>query len=140
MKTKSSLIPKSKIWVSLTIIFIPVLIILLLNSLNFNEFISFKSWVKLAASISLVGLFLLFMTQWTKDDGDEMYLKFRLVACVQGIIYAIGYLLVMSVFELFGIETFDFPVHGILLMILLWMLYCLGNNIYKAKKELTNND
>lgn len=137
---KSKLIPKNKMWISLMIIIVPLLIMVLLKSFNYNESDSFKSWVKLAGSLSLVGLFTLFMTQWTKDDGDEMHLKFRLVACIQGIIYGIGYLLIMSVFELFGIETFDFPAHGILFMILLWMLYCLGNNIYKSKKELTKSD
>lgn len=69
-----------------------------------------------------------------------MYLKFRLVACVQGIIYGIGYLLIMSVFELFGIESVDFHAHAIIGMVLLWMLYCLGISIYKSKKELTKND
>ncbi len=140
MRDKRKLIPRSKIWISLVIIFVPLLMIILLNSLNFNEYESFKSWLKLAGSILLVGLFTLFMTQWTKDDGDEMYLKFRLVACVQGIIYAIGYLLVMAVFELFGIESVNFHAHGILGMVLLWMLFNLGNSIYKSKKEITNND
>lgn len=65
---KSKLIPKNKMWISLVIIIVPLLIMVLLNSFNFNEFDSFKSWLKLAGSLSLVGLFTLFMTQWTKDD------------------------------------------------------------------------
>lgn len=137
---KSKLIPKNKMWISLGIIIVPLLIMVLLKSFNYNEFDSFKSWVKLAGSLSLVGLFTLFMTQWTKDDGDEMHLKFRLVACVQGIIYAIGYLVTMAVFELFGIESIDFHAHAIIGMVLLWMLYSLGINIYKSKNELTKND
>ena len=137
---KSKLIPKNKMWISLMIIIVPLLIMVLLKEFNFNEFNSFKSWVKLAGSLSLVGLFTLFMTQWTKDDGDEMHLKFRLVACVQGIIYAIGYLVTMSVFELFGMESMDFHAHAIIGMVLLWMLYCLGVNIYKVNKESKNID
>jgi len=137
---KSKLIPKNKMWISMMLIFAPLLIMVLLKEFNFNEFNSFKSWVKLAGSLSLVGLFTLFMTQWTKDDGDEMHLKFRLVACVQGIIYGIGYLVTMSVFELFGIESMDFYAHTIIGMVLLWMLYCLGVNIYKVNKESKNID
>ena len=88
------------------------------------------------ASISLIGMFLLFMTQWTKDDGDEMYLKFRLIASLQGIIYAIGFLFIMSVFELIGIENTDYSGYSVLFLIMLWTLYSLGSHIYKAKKEL----
>jgi len=145
MKVKSRLIPKSKMWVSLTIIFLPVLILVLLKSAGFNESLDFSKLSKLTASISLVGMFLLFMTQWTKDDGDEMYLQFRLLACLQGLIYAIFFLLVMSLFSLFDgeipfFEATDFSAHTILFMVLLSMLFNLGNSIYKSKKELNNND
>lgn len=76
------------------------------------------------------------MTQWTKDDGDEMHLKFRLIASLQRIISAIGFLFTMAVFEMFGIENIDYSGHVVLLMIMLWSLYLLGSHIYKAKKEL----
>lgn len=145
MKAKSRLIPKSKMWVSLTIIFLPVLILVFLKSAGFNESLDFSKLSKPTASISLVGMFLLFMTQWTKDDGDEMYLQFRLLACLQGLIYAIFFLFVMSLFSVFDeeipfFEATDFSAHAILFMVLLWMLFNLGNSIYKSKKELTNND
>lgn len=145
MNNKSRLIPKSKMWISLTIIFLPVLILIFLKSADFDELLDFSKLSKITASISLVGMFLLFMTQWTKDDGDEMYLQFRLLACLQGLIYAIFFLLVMSLFSLFDgeipfFEATDFSAHTILFMVLLSMLFNLGNSIYKSKKELTNND
>jgi len=145
MNNKSRLIPKSKMWISLIIIFLPVLILIFLKSADFDELLDFSKLSKITASISLVGMFLLFMTQWTKDDGDEMYLQFRTIACLQGLIYAIFFLLAMSLFSLFDekipfFEATDFSAHSIFFMILLWMLFNLGSNIYKAKKELTKNE
>lgn len=145
MNNKSRLIPKSKMWISLIIIFLPVLILIFLKSADFDELLDFSKLSKITASISLVGMFLLFMTQWTKDDGDEMYLQFRTIACLQGLIYAIFFLLAMSLFSLFYekipfFEATDFSAHSIFFMILLWMLFNLGSNIYKAKKELTKNE
>jgi len=145
MNNKSRLIPKSKMWISLTIIFLPVLILIFLKSTDFDELLDFSKLSKITVSISLVGMFLLFMTQWTKDDGDEMYLQFRTIACLQGLIYAIFFILSMSLFSIFDneiifFESTDFSAHSILIMILLWMLYSLGSNIYKAKKELNKNE
>lgn len=144
MSVKSRLIPKKRMWISLTVILLPVLALILLKVTGFNEYSDFRKLSKVVASISLVGMFLLFMTQWTKDDGDEMYLQFRLIACLQGLIYAIFFLLAMSLFSLFdekipSFEATDFSAHSIFFMILLWMLFNLGSNIYKAKKELTKN-
>ena len=136
MKSKSTLIPKRKMWISFTFIFLPVLILVFLKLFNFNEYLDSDKLLKLMGSISLIGMFLLLMTQWTKDDGDEMHLKFRLIASLQGIIYAIGFLFTMAVFEMFGIENIDYSGHVVLLMIMLWSLYSLGSHIYKAKKEL----
>lgn len=145
MKNKSRLIPKSKMWVSFSIIFIPVLILVILKLAGFDESLDFNKLSKLAASISLIGMLLLFMTQWTKDDGDEMYLQFRLIACLQGLIYAIFVLFLMSLFLLFDeeipfFEASDFSAHPILFMVLLSMIFNLGNSISKAKKELNKND
>lgn len=136
MKSKSTLIPKRKMWISFTFIFLPVLILVFLKLFNFNEYLDSDKLLKLMGSISLIGMFLLLMTQWTKDDGDEMHLKFRLIASLQGIIYAIGFLFTMAVFEMFGIENIDYSGHVVLFMIMLWSLYSLGSHIYKTKKEL----
>lgn len=145
MSVKSRLIPKKRMWICLTIILLPVLTLILLKVTGFNEYSDFRKLSKFVASLSLVGMFLLFMTQWTKDDGDEMHLQFRLISCLQRLIYAIFFLLVMSLFSLFDekipfFEATDFSAHSIFFMILLWMLFNLGSNIYKAKKELTKND
>ena len=145
MSVKSRLIPKKRMWISFTIIFLPVLILVFLKSADFDELLDFSKLSNLTASISLIGMFLLFMTQWTKDDGDEMYLQFRLIACLQGLIYAIFFLFVMSLFLLFDeeipfFEATDFSARIIMFMVLLWMLFNLGNSIYKAKKELNKND
>jgi len=81
MSVKSRLIPKKRMWISLTVILLPVLALIVLKVTGFDEYSVFRKLSKVVASISLVGMFLLFMIQWTKDDGDEMYLQFRLIAC-----------------------------------------------------------
>lgn len=62
MNNKSRLIPKKRMWISLAIIFLPVLILLLLKLAGFSESLDFGKLSKIVASISLVGMFLLFMT------------------------------------------------------------------------------
>ncbi len=144
MSVKSRLIPKKRMWVSLTIIFLPVLALILLKVTGFNEYSDFRKLSKVVASISLVGMFLLFMTQWTKDDGDEMHLQFRLTSCVGAIVFSIVFLLFISVYDIFseelGMDKIEYSGHAILFIMLLWMLYTLGINIYKAKKELAKNE
>ena len=39
MKSKSTLIPKRKMWISFTFIFLPVLILVFLKLFNFNEYL-----------------------------------------------------------------------------------------------------
>ncbi|HUH25304.1 MAG TPA: hypothetical protein VLY87_01630 [Flavobacterium sp.] len=141
MKRKSTLIPKSKMWISLILIFFPILVLILLKLTGvFKGDLDFNKLLKITASIAHLGMFLLFMTKWTKDDGDEMYLKFRLTACLQGIIFVTGFLFLMSIFALFDTEYIDYSAHIIISMLLTWMLYILGTSIYKANKELKNEE
>jgi len=138
MKTKSRLIPKSKMWISLTIIFLPVLILIFLKSADFDELLDFSKLSKITASISLVGMFLLFMTQWTKDDGDEMYLQMRLTAVLLGVITGITTLLVSSIFSLINWLDFDYTHYngfGLMFFILLMILSNFGQQIYSLSKQ-----
>jgi len=138
MKTKSRLIPKSKMWISLTIIFLPVLILIFLKSADFHELLDFSKLSKITASISLIGMFLLFMTQWTKDDGDEMYLQIRLTAVLLGVITGITTLLVSSIFSLINWLDFDYTHYngfGLMFFILLMILSNFGQQIYSLSKQ-----
>lgn len=138
MNNKSRLIPKSKMWISLTIIFLPVLILIFLKSADFDEFLDFSKLSKITASISLVGMFLLFMTQWTKDDGDEMYLQMRLTAVLLGVITGITTLLVSSIFSLINWLDFDYTHYngfGLMFFILLMILSNFGQQIYSLSKQ-----
>jgi len=138
MKTKSRLIPKSKMWISLTIIFLPVLILIFLKSADFDELLDFSKLSKITASISLVGMFLLFMTQWTKDDGDEMYLQMRLTAVLLRVITGITTLLVSSIFSLINWLDFDYTHYngfGLMFFILLMILSNFGQQIYSLSKQ-----
>lgn len=138
MNNKSRLIPKSKMWISLTIIFLPVLILIFLKSADFDELLDFSKLSKITASISLVGMFLLFMTQWTKDDGDEMYLQMRLTAVLLGVITGITTLLVSSIFSLINWLDFDYTHYngfGLMFFILLMILSNFGQQIYSLSKQ-----
>lgn len=138
MNNKSRLIPKSKMWISLTIIFLPVLILIFLKSSDFDELLDFSKLSKITASISLVGMFLLFMTQWTKDDGDEMYLQMRLTAVLLGVITGITTLLVSSIFSLINWLDFDYTHDngfGLMFFILLMILSNFGQQIYSLSKQ-----
>ena len=138
MNNKSRLIPKSKMWISLTIIFLPVLILIFLKSADFHELLDFSKLSKITASISLVGMFLLFMTQWTKDDGDEMYLQMRLTAVLLGVITGITTLLVSSIFSLINWLDFDYTHYngfGLMFFILLMILSNFGQQIYSLSKQ-----
>lgn len=140
MKSKSKLIPKSKMWISLLLIFLPIVSLIMGKIIDLDIT---KDITKTFASFSLIGMFLLFMTQWTKDDGDEMYLKFRLIACVGAIVFSLGFIFFISIFNIFsdklGMDAQNYSAHSILFMMFLWMLYTLGFNIYKAKNELKND-
>lgn len=138
MNNKSRLIPKKRMWISLTIIFLPVLILIFLKSSDFDELLDFSKLSKITASISLVGMFLLFMTQWTKDDGDEMYLQMRLTAVLLGVITGITTLLVSSIFSLINWLDFDYTHYngfGLMFFILLMILSNFGQQIYSLSKQ-----
>lgn len=138
MNNKSRLIPKKRMWISLAIILLPVLILLLLKLAGFSESLDFGKLLKIVASISLVGMFLLFMTQWTKDDGDEMYLQMRLSAVLLGVITGITTLLISSLFSLINWLDFDYSHYngfGLMFFILLMILSNFGQQIYSLSKQ-----
>lgn len=138
MNNKSRLIPKKRMWISLVIILLPVLILLLLKLSGFSESLDFGKLSKIVASISLVGMFLLFMTQWTKDDGDEMYLQMRLSAVLLGVITGITTLLISSLFSLIDWLDFDYSHYngfGLMFFILLIILSNFGQQIYSLSKQ-----
>ena len=138
MNNKSRIIQKKRMWISLTIIFLPVLILIFLKSADFDELLDFSKLSKITASISLVGMFLLFMTQWTKDDGDEMYLQMRLTAVLLGVITGITTLLVSSIFSLINWLDFDYTHYngfGLMFFILLMILSNFGQQIYSLSKQ-----
>lgn len=138
MNNKSRLIPKKRMWISLVIILLPVLILLLLKLAGFSESLDFGKLSKIVASISLVGMFLLFMTQWTKDDGDEMYLQMRLSAVLLGVITGITTLLISSLFSLIDWLDLDYSHYngfGLMFFILLIILSNFGQQIYSLFKQ-----
>ena len=142
MNNKSRLIPKKRMWISLAIILLPVLILLLLKLAGFSESLDFGKLSKIVASISLVGMFLLFMTQWTKDDGDEMYLQMRLSAVLLGVITGITTLLISSLFSLIDWLDLDYSHYngfGLMFFILLMILSNFGQQLYSLSKEKDNN-
>ncbi|MBA5792616.1 hypothetical protein H1R17_01100 [Flavobacterium sp. xlx-214] len=99
---------------------------------------------KAIASISLLGMLMLFFTKWTKDDGDEMYLNFRLIAAFSGLIFGVITFVVSTWFNAFvffddEMELFSSSI-SILFMMLFQMLFIFGGKVYKAKKELKYND
>ncbi|HLW40776.1 MAG TPA: hypothetical protein VKY82_00240 [Flavobacterium sp.] len=143
MKKKNNLIPKKKMWISFTFIFLPVLILVLLKSIGFEEYLDYNKLLKLAASIALVGMFLLFMTQWTKDDGDEMYLQLRLRAVLYGVVAGITTLLassVLSLSEWFDIDYTHYSGFGLMFFILLIILMNFGMQIRALSKQKVELD
>src|SRR5690554_1066994 len=143
MKKKNNLIPKKKMWISFTFIFLPVLILVLLKSIGFEEYLDYNKLLKLAASIALLGMFLLFMTQWTKDDGDEMYLQLRLRAVLYGVVAGITTLLassVLSLSEWFDIDYTHYSGFGLMFFILLMTLMNFGMQIRALSKQKVELD
>lgn len=138
MNNKSRLIQKKRMWISLAIILLPVLILLLLKLAGFSESLDFGKLSKIVPSISLVGIFLLFMTQWAKDDGDEMYLQMRFSAVLLGVITGITTLLISSLFSLIDWLDFDYSHYngfGLMFFILLIILSNFGQQIYSLSKQ-----
>ena len=143
MKKKNNLIPKKKMWISFTFIFLPVLILVLLKSIGFEEYLDYNKLLKLAASIALVGMFLLFMTQWTKDDGDEMYLQLRLRAVLYGVVAGITTLLAssfLSFSEWFNIDYTHYSGFGLMFFILFIILMNFGMQIRALSKQKVELD
>lgn len=130
MKAKKSLLPKSKLWISLTLIF-----------LQFEVFETSNVLLKVSriiGSVSLFGMFLLFMSQWTKDDGDEMYLQIRLRAVLYAVVVGITTLLVSSVFSLVNWLDIDYAHYngfGLMFFILFMILTNFGLQMYALSKQ-----
>lgn len=138
MKTKKLLIPKNKLWISLTLILLPVL--LFFTFIQFEVFEKLNELLKVSriiGSVSLLGMFLLFMTQWTKDDGDEMYMQLRLRAVLFGVVFGISILLVNSIFNLSGWINIDFAYNGfgVMLVILCMQLFHFAQQMYSLSKQ-----
>ena len=140
MKAKKSLLPKSKLWISLTLIFLPVLFLIITSQLDaFKEADNYLKVSKIAISITLIGMLVLFLTQWTKDDGDEMYVSMRLKAMIFGIVVGTLILLVTSVFSL--IEWFDesgafaYNGFGLMFFILGMQLFNFAQQMYALSKQ-----
>ncbi len=141
MKTKKLLIPKNKLWISLTLILLPVLFLLIKDQFDvFKEVNRSLEVSKIAISIMLVGMLVLFLTQWTKDDGDEMYVHMRIKAMVYGNVVGVLILLVTSISSL--IEWFeksggDFAYNGFGLMffILGMQLFHFAQQMYSLSKQ-----
>src|SRR5690554_2620086 len=144
MKAKKSLIPKSKLWISLTTIFLPVL--LFFTFIQFEVFETSNELLKVSriiGSVSLFGMFLLFMTQWTKDDGDEMYMQLRLRAILFGVVAGITTLLassVLSLSEWFDIDYTHYSGFGLMFFILLIILMNFGMQIRALSKQKVELD
>lgn len=138
MKTKKLLIPKNKLWISLTLILLPVL--LFFTFIQYEVFEKLNELLKVSriiGSISLLGMFLLFMTQWTKDDGDEMYMQLRLRAVLFGVVFGILILLVNSIFNLSDWINIDFAYNGfgLMLVILGMQLFHFAQQMYGLSKQ-----
>jgi|SRR5690606_14542173 len=142
MKTKKILIPKGKIWISLSLILFPVLILISLKIFNWINFQQYGGIVtNLIVTTILLGMLLLFMTQWTKDDGDEMYFNFRLIASLSSVFVGVGLLFINSIFDLVTLSVVEFGIHNsffLMFMILWWQLFVFGSQIYRLKRELKN--
>ena len=83
-------------------------------------------------------MFLLFMSQWTKDDGDEMYLQMRLRAVLYGVVVGITGLLVSSVFSLVNWLDIDYAHYngfGLMFFILFMILTNYGLQMYALSKQ-----
>ena len=144
MKTKSRLIPKEKMWISLLLITAPVIVLILLRTFDLIDFKTYgKATLHIAGATMLIGMFLLFITKWTKDDGDEMYMQYRLLAVFSGVVMGTSMIFIASIIELVTLsKMLSFFYSGFFLMftMLLNLLYTFGFQVYKVKKELKNNN
>ena len=139
MKAKTMLIPKSKLWISLTLIFLPILLLFVFREMGyFQETNDFVKISRVAVCVTFIGMFALFLTQWTKDDGDEMYMQLRLRAVLFGVVNAAVLLLIMSLFDLVGWFDGDFSFYRgfpLMFFILFSQIIIFGQQIYALSKQ-----
>lgn len=134
---KSKLIPKNKLWISISMIIIPIFLLIVMKLLNYP--ITIEN-AKAITSFSFLGLFLLFFTKWTKDDGDEMYFNYRLIATFSAIVFGIIMYIISSwlnVFDIFqdGTKILNSQTE-LIFLIVWWQLFMFGSQVYKANKPL----
>jgi len=137
MKAKKALIPKSKLWISLTLIFLPILFLFGFREMGYfqetNDFIKIS---RVAVCVTFIGMFTLFLTQWTKEDGDEMYMQLRLRAVFMAVVTTIGVLLTMSLFDfIFGGDSSFYRGFSIMFLILFSQILFFGQQIYALSKQ-----
>jgi len=137
MKAKKALIPKSKLWISLTLIFLPILLLFVFREMEyFQEMTDFIKISRIAVCITFIGMFALFLTQWTKDDGDEMYMQLRLRAVLMAVVTTVGVLLTMSLFDLiFDIDSSFHRGFPLMFLILFSQILFFGQQMYKLSNE-----
>lgn len=136
---KSKLIPKNKLWISISMIVTPIFLLIVMKLLNYPITIE---KAKAITSFSFLGMFLLFVTKWTKEDGDEMYFNFRLIATFSAIIFGIIMYIISSwlnVFDIFqdGTKILNSQTE-LLFLILWWQLFMFASQVYKSNKQLKN--
>ena len=136
---KSKLIPKNKLWISISMIIAPIFLLIVMKLLNYP--ITIEN-AKAITSFSFLGMFLLFVTKWTKEDGDEMYFNFILIATFSAIVFGIIMYIISSWFNLIDIFQDGTKILNsqteLLFLILWWQLFIFGSQVYKARKELKN--
>lgn len=138
---KSKLIPKNKLWISISMLIVPVIFLIVMKFLNYPITIEIA---KAITSFSFLGMFLLFVTKWTKEDGNEMYFNFRLIATFSAIVFGIIMYIISSclnVFDIFqdGTKILNSQTE-LIFLILWWQLFMFGSQVYKASKKLKNID
>lgn len=140
---RNILIAKKNLWISITTIVLPFLILLLLkNTAALHDEVTKALVSNIAKSVSLFGMFLLFLTKWTKDDGDEMYLQFRMASSLSSIIFGVVLLLTYSIIDALSSSSLEDISHlsgfYLMYMVLFWQLFTFGTQVYRVRK--TNED
>jgi len=137
---KSKLIPKNKLWISISMIIAPIFLLIVMKLLNYP--ITIEN-AKAITSFSFLGMFLLFVTKWTKEDGDEMYFNFRLIATFSAIVFGIIMYIISSWFNLIDIFQDGTKILNsqteLILLILWWQLFIFGIQVLKANVDLKNS-
>lgn len=120
-------------------IIVPVVLLIVMKLLNYPITIEIA---KAITSFSFLGMFLLFVTKWTKEDGDEMYFNFRLIATFSAIVFGIIMYIISSwlnAFDIFqdGTKILNSQTE-LLFLILWWQLFMFASQVYKSNKQLKN--